>query len=87
MQDDRFSAFRRAVEDASHDIVRACRRVGRAIAVLPWPAVLACCVLLAIVISVLPLALFLFILFMLVKIVIGAFVIDCRRTPYHESKE
>jgi hypothetical protein len=41
---------------------------------------LACCVMLAILISILPLALFLFILFMGVKVVAGAFIIDRRRT-------
>jgi hypothetical protein len=39
-----------------------------------------CCIALALVISILPLALFLFILFMAVKVVAGAFVIDRRRT-------
>ena len=55
------------------------RRVLRAVAVMPWPAILACCIGLAMVISILPLALFLFILFMAAKVVVGAFVIDGRR--------
>jgi hypothetical protein len=41
---------------------------------------LVCCVFLALVISILPLALFLFILFMGVKLIVGAFIIDRRRT-------
>jgi hypothetical protein len=45
---------------------------------------LACCVALAFVISVLPLALFLFVLFMGIKVIIGAFVVDHRRT--HREK-
>jgi hypothetical protein len=50
------------------------------IAAMPLPAMIACCIMLAFVISILPLALFLFILFMGVKVVAGAFVIDRRRT-------
>jgi hypothetical protein len=51
---------------------------------MPWPAMLACCIALAFVISVLPLALFLFVLFMGIKVIVGAFVVDHRRT--HREK-
>ena len=68
------------LEDVARDIVAACRRAARAIAVMPWPAMLACCIALAFVISVLPLALFLFVLFMGIKVIIGAFFVDYRRT-------
>jgi hypothetical protein len=68
------------MEDVAQDIVRACRRGARTIAAMSWPAMLACCIMLAFVISILPLALFLFVLFMAVKVVAGAFVIDRRRT-------
>lgn len=74
-----FREFTATLEDLSHDIVRACRRGARAIAVMPWPAMLACCIGLALIISILPLALFLFIAFMALKLVVGAFVIDARR--------
>jgi hypothetical protein len=80
--------YRRSVgatlEDLARDIVDACRRAVRAIAVMPWPAMLVCCIALAFVISILPLALFLFVLFMGIKVVIGAFVVDHRRT--HREK-
>jgi hypothetical protein len=75
-----FRSFCDSMEDVAHDIVRACRRGARIIAAMPWPAMLVCCIALALVISILPLALFLFILFMAVKVVAGAFVIDRRRT-------
>jgi fatty acid desaturase len=77
-------SFGATLEDLARDIVDACRRAVRAIAVMPWPAMLACCVALAFVISVLPLALFLFVLFMGIKVIIGAFVVDHRRT--HREK-
>jgi fatty acid desaturase len=73
-------SFGATLEDLARDIVDACRRAVRAIAVMPWPAMLACCIALAFVISVLPLALFLFVLFMAIKVIIGAFVVDHRRT-------
>lgn len=79
MKSANFRTFCDSMEDVARDIVRACRRDARTIAAMPWPAMLACCIVLAFVISILPLALFLFILFMGVKVVAGAFVIDRRR--------
>ena len=73
-------SFGATLDDLARDIVDACRRAARAIAVMPWPAMLACCIALAFVISILPLALFLFVLFMGIKVVIGAFAVDHRRT-------
>jgi predicted transcriptional regulator len=80
MKSANFKTFCDSMEDVAHDVVRACRRGARTIAAMPLPAMIACCILLAFVISILPLALFLFVLFMGVKIVAGAFVIDRRRT-------
>jgi hypothetical protein len=79
-----FRSFGATLEDLARDIVDACRRAARAIAVMPWPAMLACCIALAFVISILPLALFLFVLFMGLKVIIGAFIVDHRRT-YRDS--
>jgi hypothetical protein len=80
MKSANFRTFCDSMEDVAQDIVRACRRGARTIAAMSWPAMLACCIMLAFVISILPLALFLFVLFMAVKVVAGAFVIDRRRT-------
>jgi membrane protein implicated in regulation of membrane protease activity len=74
-----FQEFVAAMEDVARDVVRACRRGADAIAAMPWPGVLACCVVLALLVSILPLALFLFIVFMAVKLVVGAFAVDRRR--------
>jgi hypothetical protein len=81
-----FRDFCSTLEDLSHDIVRACRRAARTIVAMPWPAMLVCCIGLALVISILPLAFFLFVVFMAVKVVVGAFVIDARRTRPHAYK-
>jgi hypothetical protein len=80
MKSANFRTFCDSMEDVAQDIVRACRRGARTIAAMPWPAMLVCCIGLALILSILPLALFLFILFMGVKVVVGAFVIDRRRT-------
>lgn len=77
-----FRDFGATLEDLARDIVRACRDAARAIAVMPWPAMLVCCIGLAIVFtlitSVLPLALFLFLVFMAIKLVIVAFAVHNR---------
>jgi hypothetical protein len=73
-------SFGATLDDLARDIVDACRRAARAIAVMPWPAMLACCIALAFVISILPLALCLFVLFMGLKVIAGAFIVDRRRT-------
>jgi hypothetical protein len=75
-----FRTFAATLEDLARDIVQACRRAVRAIAVMPLPNMVACCILLAFVISLLPLALFLFVLFLGIKVVAGAFIVDHRRT-------
>ena len=59
----------REAGDATVRIVRhAMRRLER----MPWPSLLAACVMLALLITVLPLALTLFVLFLLVKLVAAA---------------
>ena len=80
-------SFGATLEDLARDIVDACRCAVRAIAVMPWPAMLVCCIALAVVISILPLALFLFVLFMGIKVIIGAFVVDQRRTSRDHYSE
>ena len=84
MKSANFRTFCDSMEDVAHDIVRACRRGARTIAAMPWPAMLACCIGLALLISILPLALFLFVLFLGVKVVIGAFIVE-RGTSLHKT--
>jgi len=74
-----FRTFAATLEDLARDIVEACRRAVRAIAVMPLPTMLACCIGLAFVISLLPLALFLLVLFLGITLVAGAFIVDHRR--------
>lgn len=79
-----FRDFSATLDHLAEDIVRACRRAMRELAVMPLPSILAFCVVLALVISILPLALFLFVLFLGLKVVAGAFIID-RRAAAHKT--
>jgi len=72
-------SFSATLDDLARDVLTACRRGAQAIAAMPWPTLVACSVGLAFVLSILPLALCLFLLFMAVKVVAGAFVVDRRR--------
>jgi Flp pilus assembly protein TadB len=84
-----FRDFTDTLDRLAQEIVRACRRAGRELAAMPWPAMLVWCVVLALVISILPLALFLFVLFLGLKVVAGAFIIDRRaarqKTDLHKD--
>jgi len=78
-----FREFGTTLEDLTHDIARSCRRGARTLAAMPWPTMLACCIALAIVltllVSILPLALFLFAAFMALKLIIVGFAVHTRR--------
>ncbi|QGZ41382.1 hypothetical protein IP92_00315 [Pseudoduganella flava] len=72
--------LREAWDGISRIASHAMRRLDR----MPWPALLAACVMLALLITVLPLALTLFVLFLLVKLVAGALGGQRRDVPMHE---
>jgi hypothetical protein len=75
-----FRNFAATLDDLARDIVHATRRGARAIAAMSWPSMILCCIGIAFVISLLPLALFLFIAFMGVKLIAGAFILDGARS-------
>lgn len=74
------------LDDVWHALCRAVRYASNAIATMSWPALLLTAVLMAFAISLVPLALTLFLLFMLVKLVVGAFVIGKRRSDIDPSQ-
>jgi hypothetical protein len=78
-----FRDFNDTLDQLAQEILRACRRAGRELAAMPLPSLLVWCVALALIISILPLALCLFILFLGLKVVVGAFLID-RRAASHK---
>jgi len=76
---DSLASFSALLDDTWHALCRAVRYASNAIATMSWPALLLTAVLMAFAISLVPLALTLFVLFMLVKLVVGAFVAGKRR--------
>jgi len=75
------------LDDVWRALCRAVRYASNAIATMSWPALLITAVLMAFAISLVPLALTLFILFMLVKLVIGGFVNHQHRNRRNDSKD
>jgi|GEM_PF-712109 len=80
-----FSETLREAADAVVSVSRhAVRRLGR----MSWPALLALCVVLALLLTILPLALTLFVIFLLAKLVIGAFGVQhMHKRPLHEPPQ
>lgn len=74
------------LDDVWHALCRAVRYASNAIATMSWPALLLTAVLMAFAISLVPLALTLFVLFMLVKLVVGAFGTGKRRNDIDPSQ-
>jgi len=79
-----FRDFTDTLDRLAEELVRACRRALRELTAMSLPSMLAFCVALALVISILPLALFLFVLFLGLKVVAGAFFIE-RRAAQHKT--
>ena len=75
--------------DLLDDVVRAFLHTGRiglrALRRMSWPALLLSSVLLALLLTILPLALVLFTVFLLLKLAVGAVVIGSRRAR-HDDK-
>lgn len=85
MKNASFDAFAALLADIGNAIVRAGRYVARAMATMSWPALLVSCVALALAITIIPMALFLFVIFMTARMVVIACASRKRRgaaTPY-----
>jgi hypothetical protein len=67
------------IRDATVTVFSACASAARGIADLPWPALLCAALLLAIVMTIIPLALTLFVTFLIIKFAVAALVIDKQR--------
>jgi hypothetical protein len=74
-----FSTLLDDIRDACADVFRMCSRAAKHIATLPWPALLVCAFLFAIAITLIPLALSLFVFFLIVKLAVTLFVVDKQR--------
>ena len=84
MTNSTFRDFSDSLDRFAQEIVRACRRAARELAVMPLPSVLVWCIALALIVSVLPLALCLFVLFLGMKLIAGAFIVE-RRAASHKT--
>ena len=82
-----FASFSVLLDDTWHALCRAVRYASNAIATMSWPALLLTAVLMAFAISLVPLALTLFLVFMAIKLVVGGIVIGTRRNRRDEPTE
>ena len=67
------------LEEVAQALMQTARAGLRTLRRMSWPALMLACVLLAFVLTILPLALFLFACFMLLKIVVAATVVKQHR--------
>jgi hypothetical protein len=74
-----FSTLLDDIGEACVTVVRSCGRAARGIADLPWPALLVAALVLAFALTIVPVALFLFVVFMVIKFAVAAIVIGKRR--------
>ncbi|UGQ47265.1 hypothetical protein [Massilia endophytica] len=79
-------SFSDCLNDASDAVLRSFRHALRQIERMSWPSLLAMCILLALVVMILPLAFTLFVCFMLVKVVVGAFGVKHLPRPTEEKQ-
>ncbi len=73
---DRFADL---IEEMGHAFYKAVRYGMRALATMSWPGLLVTCVALAMAITIIPLALFLFMVFLGLKLIIAAIILSGRR--------
>lgn len=74
-----FASLNDLLDEIGRALMHAIRQGARAVGQMSWPQLLATCVMLALVLTILPLAICLFIFFMIVKLAVAAIVINTRR--------
>lgn len=75
-----FSTLLDDIREACVSMFHALGRAATHIGTLPWPALLVCAFLFALVITIVPLALFLFVVFLAIKFAVAAIAIDRQRS-------
>lgn len=68
------------IREAFASIFHTFGRAAKHIATLPWPALLVCALLFAFAITVIPLALFVFVILLAIKFAVTAIVVDRQRS-------
>lgn len=79
MKNATFASLNELLDEIGRSLMHAVRQGARAVGRMSWPQLLAACVMLALVLTILPLAICLFIFFMIVKLAVAAIVINTRR--------
>jgi hypothetical protein len=79
MKNATFASFGELLEEIGRALSQALRRGSRVIATMSWPQLAATCLALALVVTIVPLAICLFIGFMAIKLAVAAIVINTRR--------
>jgi hypothetical protein len=74
-----FSTLMDDIADACARVVRGLGRAVKTIAAQPWPVLLLASVVLAFALTIVPLALFLFVVFLVLKFAVAAIVVDKHR--------
>ncbi|HEY1042773.1 MAG TPA: hypothetical protein VGE60_02830 [Telluria sp.] len=73
MKDITPKSFTQSINDFFKSLEETVRQVARAIAGMSWPALLAVALGVALVLTLLPLAIFVFLVFLLIKVMVAAF--------------
>ncbi len=86
-----FDSFYATLNEMGSAIGKAAKAGAAAISTMSWPALAVCCVALAFAITIVPLALFLFVMFMAIKLIFSVVADRAQRgkpTPYtsHDDK-
>ena len=85
-----FDSFAALMEEVALAFAKLARRAGHTISAMSWPALAVSCVLIAFALTIVPLALFLFTVFLVVKLALAAIFVNTRRgkaTPYRECAD
>jgi hypothetical protein len=91
--EDPMKTINRTIGDVFREVGRATQQVGRscmrALSRMSWPALLASCIMMALLLTILPLALTLFAIFLLLKVAIAIIAghSASKRTHTQEHKE
>ena len=74
-----FSTLFDDICDAVRAVFAACLRAARALSTQPWPVLLCLAIVGAFALTIVPLALVLFVCFLLIKFAVAALVVDKQR--------
>ncbi|MDL2358537.1 MAG: hypothetical protein QFF03_25095 [Pseudomonadota bacterium] len=79
MKNASFASFTALLEEIGRALAQAIRQGSQVVAGMSWPQLAASCVALALIVTIVPLAICLFLVFMAVKLAVAAIVINTRR--------